>query len=224
MRDVHHEVQATAEKARTKQKAMYDKHASDCILQSGDKVLVANKSQRGKAKLKDRWEADSYVIVRKQQGIPVYVVRQVGSPNTRTLHRNMLMLCPFDVASAPDTSDSGGQSRDGTQPRPEGLPSTGGGTEDGLSCDSARAGSPSQSEYEGDDYDDDSADIDHGQRRRGRLLLPRFHRKGQPITPPLEGPGTSASTRDNDSASEEGLPRRRPQQRRRPPQRFEVWK
>ena len=133
-------------------------------------------------------------------------------------------LCPFDVASAPDTSDSGGQSRDGTQPRPEGLPSTGGGTEDGRSCDSARAGSPSQSEYEGDDYSDDSTNVDHGQRRRGRLLLPRFRRKGQPVTPPLEGPGTSTSTRDDDSASEEGLPRRRPQQRRRPPQRFGVWK
>ena len=44
-------------------------------------------------------------MLRKLDGVPVYVVRKIGSSKTRTLHRNMLALCPFDVPE-PTTSSS----------------------------------------------------------------------------------------------------------------------
>ena len=119
MRKVYLEVQATAEKSRAKQKAGYDKKVHESILQPGDRVLVANKSVRGVSKLKDRWEAVPYVVVRKLQGIPSYAVRRAGTSTVRTLHHNMLMLCPFDVTPT-EASSSG---RDEAHPIPGELTS-----------------------------------------------------------------------------------------------------
>ena len=50
-----------------------------------------------------------YVVLRKLDGVPVYVVRKIGSSKTRTLHRNMLALCPFDVPEPTCTTSSSEQ-------------------------------------------------------------------------------------------------------------------
>ena len=106
MQQVYGDVQMSAERARNKQKGTYDQKVNDCFLQPGDTVLAANKSQRGKAKLWDRWETTPYMVVRNQWGMPVYVVQQIGSQDTRTLHRIMLMLCLFDMDSPSGKSSS----------------------------------------------------------------------------------------------------------------------
>ena len=105
MRQVRRNVEVKAEKSRAKQKAEYDRHAKNSVFTPGEKVLAANKTPRGKSKLRDRWEETPYVVLRKLDGVPVYVVRKIGSSKTRTLHRNMLALCPFDVPE-PTTSSS----------------------------------------------------------------------------------------------------------------------
>ena len=66
MQQVYGDVQMSAERARNKQKGTYDQKVNDCFLQLGDTVLAANKSQRGKAKLWDRWETTPYMVVRNQ--------------------------------------------------------------------------------------------------------------------------------------------------------------
>ena len=126
MRHVYREVEATAEKSRAKQKSGYDQKVHESVLTSGDIVLVANKSLRGKSKLKDKWEENPYIVIRKLQDLPVYVVKKVGSTKTRSLHRNMLVTCPFEVtlSSKEDTSDANPDhlsSGDDVPPPPPGL-------------------------------------------------------------------------------------------------------
>ncbi len=99
LQDAYRQADTAAAGARTKQKAAYDKKAQERPLQPGSRVLAANKTPRGKGKLRDNWEDTPYVVVRKLPGFPVYTVRQMGSRRMRTLHRNMLTECPFDVPS-----------------------------------------------------------------------------------------------------------------------------
>ncbi len=49
----------------------------------------------GKHKLADRWEPRPYIVVKKQPGIPVYVVRSEDGDRERVIHRNLLAQCMF---------------------------------------------------------------------------------------------------------------------------------
>ncbi|XP_038054616.1 uncharacterized protein LOC119726831 [Patiria miniata] len=97
MLEAYQQVNTAATKARMKQKVNYDKKVREAPVQLGSKLLVANKTPRGKGKLRDNWEEIPYVVIRKLQGFPVYTVRQMGSRKTRTLHRDIITACPFDV-------------------------------------------------------------------------------------------------------------------------------
>ena len=65
------------------------------------------RSPRGRCKLKDNWEQTPYVVIKKLGGCPAYVVRQLGTKRVRTLHRNMLTKCPFEVTGDDETSSDG---------------------------------------------------------------------------------------------------------------------
>ena len=95
-----------ADKARLKQEGAYNRKVRDHELHPGHRVLVLNKTPRGRCKLKDRWEAIPYLVVRKLDGIPVYTVRQLVSRKLRTLHRNMISLCPFEVSDEEEMSNN----------------------------------------------------------------------------------------------------------------------
>ena len=88
-------------------------------MQPGSKVLAANKTPRGKGKLRDNWEDTPYVVVRRLPGFPVYTVRQMGSKRMRTLHRNMLTECPFDVPSEEFESVQSEEATEMTPTEPE---------------------------------------------------------------------------------------------------------
>ena len=109
MRSAYREVNRAAEAARQKQTTAYNKKVRECSIQPGMKVLVANKTPRGKCKLRDKWEDKAYVVLRKLPTTPVYVVRKIGTTQTRTLHRNMLIECPFEVQGDDDSTSSSDQ-------------------------------------------------------------------------------------------------------------------
>uniref|UniRef100_H3AP44 Gypsy retrotransposon integrase-like protein 1 n=1 Tax=Latimeria chalumnae TaxID=7897 RepID=H3AP44_LATCH len=77
-------------KAKQKQKYFYDCKAREAPLALGDWVLVANKGQRGKQKLRDKWERAPHVVIKKQGELPVYVVCPETGAGERVLHRNLL--------------------------------------------------------------------------------------------------------------------------------------
>ncbi|VDI39873.1 Hypothetical predicted protein [Mytilus galloprovincialis] len=83
----------SAKTAQGRQKEGYDKRARGAILQPGDRVLVKVVAFEGKHKIADKWEEDTYRIVRQpNKDIPVYVVqKENGEGRKRTLHRNLLL-------------------------------------------------------------------------------------------------------------------------------------
>ena len=74
LRGAYNTVKEIAAKASEKQKAAYDQKVSAQPLKAGDWVLVANRTPRGRCKLKDRWESMPHVVVRKLHNLPVYIV------------------------------------------------------------------------------------------------------------------------------------------------------
>ena len=79
-----------------KHKDHYDLKVRHSVLRPGDRVLVRNVGLKGKQKLADIWEKNTYIVKRQiAPDILVYEVGQEGSTKrSRTLHRTMLL--PFD--------------------------------------------------------------------------------------------------------------------------------
>uniref|UniRef100_A0AAV2JJ45 Uncharacterized protein n=1 Tax=Knipowitschia caucasica TaxID=637954 RepID=A0AAV2JJ45_KNICA len=60
----------------------------------GDRVLVANKGERGKRKLADKWEDKVYTVVDANPNIHVYKISDVDG-RTKVVHRNLLLNVNF---------------------------------------------------------------------------------------------------------------------------------
>jgi len=69
----------------------------------GDRVLVANKGERGKRKLADKWEDGVYTVVGANPNIHVYKI-QDAEGHTRVVHRNLLLEVNFLPFSGMDES------------------------------------------------------------------------------------------------------------------------
>jgi len=82
-----------AEKAKERQKSIYDTKVRGAVPHVGDRVLVKIVAFDGKHKLSNKWEEDPYVILEQpNQNIPVFVVKKEnGEGRKRTLHRNLLL-------------------------------------------------------------------------------------------------------------------------------------
>ena len=93
------EVRKNAEK----QKQFYDLRVRQSTLEPGDWVLVRNVGLRGKQKLADQWEHDTYIVKRQPiSEIPVFEVVKENSKEKK-IHRNMLL--PFMGLPCPQTQE-----------------------------------------------------------------------------------------------------------------------
>lgn len=111
LRDAYRVTTKVADKARKKQKMVYDAKIRGAVLQLGDRVLVRILAFQGKHKLSDRWAEDVYVVQSQPNpDIPVYVVcKEQDGSDQRTLHRNHLLPIggePVDisVSCSPDVT------------------------------------------------------------------------------------------------------------------------
>ena len=78
--------------AALKNKVQYDVAARASELCVGDRVLVKRLGLKGLGKLTDKWEKDVYVVVSRNNDLPVYSLkREDGDGSVRTLHRNLLL-------------------------------------------------------------------------------------------------------------------------------------
>ena len=111
-----------SEKRGQRNKANYDIGVRNSILDVGDRVLIRKVGIRGKHKLADRWDRDSYVVIGKpDNNIPVYdIQKEFGNGSVKTLHRNMLL--PFsaipsipELGSIPQRKRSEKESKDRTE-------------------------------------------------------------------------------------------------------------
>ncbi|KAI4885608.1 hypothetical protein NFI96_023817 [Prochilodus magdalenae] len=93
--------QQHATKEQRKQAQGYNRRVKGIHLNVGDRVLVANKGERGKKKLADRWEATVYTIVDRNPQTHTYKL-QGENGATKVVHRNLLL----DVSYLPVGFDS----------------------------------------------------------------------------------------------------------------------
>lgn len=96
----------------SRHKKLYDVKIRGARLEIGDFVLVKNVGLKGKHKLADKWEPETYVIIDQEcRDIPVYVVKPYsGEGRQKVLHRNMLLPLSLPI------EDSGFADQDAGNP------------------------------------------------------------------------------------------------------------
>uniref|UniRef100_A0A3B5QAH4 Integrase catalytic domain-containing protein n=1 Tax=Xiphophorus maculatus TaxID=8083 RepID=A0A3B5QAH4_XIPMA len=96
--------QRHAEKQQLRQAEVYNRKIKGHSLEKGDRVLMANKGERGKRKLADRWKDTVYIVVHKNSELNTYVIRHPVTGRVRTVHRNLIM--PVNFLPLPSWDDS----------------------------------------------------------------------------------------------------------------------
>ena len=87
--------QEHATKEQHRHAELYNRRAKGPAIDIGDRVLVANKKERGKRKVADRWESTVYTVVDRNTETHTYKIRDTATGKERVIHRNMLMLVNF---------------------------------------------------------------------------------------------------------------------------------
>ena len=91
-------------KQQQHQAKVYNKKAHGTHLNIGDRVLLANKAERGKRKLADKWEPTMYTVIGRNPQTHVYQVRD-DSGRTKVVHRNLMLDVSFLPIVQPDSEE-----------------------------------------------------------------------------------------------------------------------
>lgn len=98
--------QSSASKQLKRHADLYNRKVRGAPVEVGDHVLLANKGERGKRKLADRWENSLYVVTDKNPDIHVYKLRNPANGQEKTVHRNLIMPVNFlPLCELPDEMD-----------------------------------------------------------------------------------------------------------------------
>ncbi|KAI7804446.1 hypothetical protein IRJ41_010397 [Triplophysa rosa] len=102
--------QKNAEASQQKQADMYNRNTRGCRIEDGDRVLLANKGERGRRKLADKWNSVPHIVVASNPQCHTYRVRNVSTGQEKVVHRNLLLQVNFLPVMAeeikPSFSDS----------------------------------------------------------------------------------------------------------------------
>ncbi|KAJ8333555.1 hypothetical protein SKAU_G00415630 [Synaphobranchus kaupii] len=79
---------------------IYNRKVRGMPLAVGDRVLLANRGERGKRKVADRWESTPFDVVSVRSTVNVYRIRDAATGKERVVHRNMLL--PVDFLTFPE--------------------------------------------------------------------------------------------------------------------------
>lgn len=86
---------------------LYNRRVKGPDIDVGDRVLLANKRERGKRKVADRWESTVYTVVARNPETHTFKVCDAVTGRVKVVHRNLLMLVNFlPVDDVRVTSDS----------------------------------------------------------------------------------------------------------------------
>lgn len=84
-----------ATKEQKRQADNYNKRVRGVQIEQGDRVLVANKGERGRHKLADRWGDVVYTVESSNPKTHTFVIRDPISGQTKVVHRNLLLCVNF---------------------------------------------------------------------------------------------------------------------------------
>lgn len=84
-----------AAKEQNRHAELYNWKVKGSKIDIGDRVLLANRKERGKKKLVDRWESTIYTVVNINAETHTYRIQDTVSGREKVVHRNLLMLANF---------------------------------------------------------------------------------------------------------------------------------
>ncbi|XP_061823055.1 uncharacterized protein [Nerophis lumbriciformis] len=87
--------QTSATKQQERQTDLYNRKLRGAPVDVGDRVLLANKGERGRRKLDDRWENHLYTVVEKQESTHTFRLRNCATDQEKVVHRNLIMPVNF---------------------------------------------------------------------------------------------------------------------------------
>ncbi len=87
--------EANAFKEQSHQARMYNRRNKGGNIEVGDRVLLANKSERGKRKLSDKWDSVVYTVVDRDPKTHIYRIKHPLSGQLKVVHRNLLLCVNF---------------------------------------------------------------------------------------------------------------------------------
>lgn len=209
----------TSRHAKEQQKKHYDRKAKSQAFSPGDRVLVKVCHVEGRQKLGDRWEPEPYLVVKKQAGIPVYVVRSEFGERERVLHRNLLTQCMFLPTGLAQEEMGEGDDPDRNASDTESETAEDFDTEH---IEDIRETQPMEREQDSQTTTEHE-DIEREQDGRTTTEHEDLGREqdGRTNTELIEGgQGSEGTSSDGDLLQEPMAPRKNPQRNRRPPKRL----
>uniref|UniRef100_A0A8C5DFV4 Integrase catalytic domain-containing protein n=1 Tax=Gouania willdenowi TaxID=441366 RepID=A0A8C5DFV4_GOUWI len=95
-----------ASKEQRRHAQLYNKRIKGPSVDIGDRVLLANRKERGKKKLADRWESTIYTVMDINPEKHTYRIHDTVTGQEKVVHRNLLMLANFlPVEATSEMSD-----------------------------------------------------------------------------------------------------------------------
>uniref|UniRef100_A0A8C5GZV1 Gypsy retrotransposon integrase-like protein 1 n=1 Tax=Gouania willdenowi TaxID=441366 RepID=A0A8C5GZV1_GOUWI len=91
-------------KEQNRHALLYNRGVKGNNIEVGDQVLLANKTERGKKKLADRWESKIYTVLDVNHTTHTYKIGGGVSGRVKTVHRNLIMPVNFLLLELSDTS------------------------------------------------------------------------------------------------------------------------
>lgn len=87
--------QANADASQQRQARLHNLKAKGTDIEEGDQVLVANKGERGRRKLADKWSPTIYTVVSRDPRCHTYRIKNTSTGQEKVVHRNLLLLVNF---------------------------------------------------------------------------------------------------------------------------------
>lgn len=107
MREAMYVAQTVATKQLQRHTNLYNRRVRGAPVDIDDRVLLANKGERGKRKLADRWENTVYVVVEKNEECHTFKIRNPITDQVKVVHRNLIMPVNFLPLPEPDIDAQG---------------------------------------------------------------------------------------------------------------------
>ena len=95
--------QISTTKQQERQKVLYNRKLKGAPVDVGDRVLLANKGERGRRKLADRWENHLYTVMERHENSNTFKLRNCDSDQVKVVHRNLIM--PVNFLPIPDNPE-----------------------------------------------------------------------------------------------------------------------
>ncbi|XP_038841435.1 xylosyltransferase 1-like [Salvelinus namaycush] len=111
LKEAMNTAQASAAKQLKRHADLYDRRVRGAPVEIGDRVLLANKGERGKRKLADRWEDTVYLVTGLNADSHTFKIQNSSTGREKTVHRNLIMpvnFLPLPHAAVDEGTDMSG--------------------------------------------------------------------------------------------------------------------